>query len=152
MNKRTARFLGLLILAVMTVTVFSGCDLLMALFGGKLIDRIYSFGSDLNSSSRSGIYYNFQPTETTQYDAIKDSSYWESAFPSAYDYGFTNIIASDEELVATATLVVTDGGFETEYNVSFTFAEDGFDVLINDFSGFGLTIYQILGTTPATRE
>jgi hypothetical protein len=153
MNKRTVRILGLLILAVMTVTVFSGCDLLMALFGGKVIDRISSFESDLNSSSRSGIYYNFHPTETTQYDAIKASSYWEDAFPSVYDYEFSGIIASDEELTASATLTVMYGA--TEYysgSVYFTFAEDGFDVLIDDFSGFYLTIYQILGTTPVTRE
>jgi len=152
MNKRTVRILGLLILAVVMVTTFSGCDLIMALFGGKVMDRIESFASDLNSSSRTSIYKNFHPTKTTQYDNIKDSSFWDYAFPTSYDYEFINIVASDKNLVATATLVVTIGGIDYEYSVNFTFAEDGFDVLIDDFSGFSVNIYQILGDAPVTRE
>jgi hypothetical protein len=151
MNKRTVRILGLLILAVMTVTVFSGCDLLMALFGGKLVARIESFESDLNSVFRTDIYKNFHPTDTDQYDAMKVSSYWENAFPSEYDYDFTDIDADEDALEATATLWVTIGGTDYSYNASFTFSEYGSDVLIDDFSGFYITIYQILGTTPVTR-
>lgn len=151
MNKRTVRILGLLILAVMTVTVFSGCDLLMALFGGKVVARIESFESDLNSTFRSGIYRNFHQ-DMQDYDVITAESWWDTAFPSDYSYSFEDINADDDALTATATLTVNEYGNPVSSSVSFTFKEDGSDVLILSFNGYGENIYQILGTTPVTRE
>ncbi len=47
----------------------ASCDLL----GGTTIDqRVSNFQSDLNTSTRTNVYNDFHPTQTTQYNALKD--------------------------------------------------------------------------------
>lgn len=151
MNKKTARILGLLILTVVMVTAFSGCDLIMALFGGKIVARIESFESDLNKSDRSNIYRNFHP-DMGDYGAVQTDAFWDSSFSTDYSYAFESIDADDDGLTATATFKVTGYGSTYPYSVSFVFRESGSDVLIFSFTGFDEEIFQILGTTPVTRE
>lgn len=145
MNGKTIGRIALALVVLLAIASLSGCELLSALFGGKALARVEAFESDLNRSDRSDIYRNFHPTETTQYEAMKIETYWDYAFPPSYDYDFTDIDVDDDNLGSgSATLVVTSGDGEL-YNssVSFTFAEEGSDILIKTFSGFSATIYKL---------
>jgi hypothetical protein len=125
--KRTLRLAalgGLIVLAL------AGC-----MFGKTLEGRIGQFEADLNLdlTGRSGIYLNFHPTLTTDYEAIKDPEYFDSSFPpragAETPYVITILDKTDPASV-TANISSTAIGVNPSYSLQFTMALDGMDYKI----------------------
>ena len=76
-----ARHIALLLVgAPLVVWALLSCDL-----GAVSIDqRISTFQSDLNSSSRTNVYLDFHPTLTSEYNSLKNPSFGiNTEFPGA---------------------------------------------------------------------
>ena len=106
---------------------FIGCDL-----SGVTIDaRIDSFIYDINYD-RNNVYLNFHPSETTDYDAIKDGTKLLPLFP-------TNAIPYSREALDTldpdnVTTILNDGTAEVwgPKDAIFVMIKDGLTWYIND--------------------
>jgi hypothetical protein len=60
--------LSILVGAGLVLWSLASCDL----FGTTIDKRVSDFQGDLNTASRSNVYNNFHPTQTSQYNALKD--------------------------------------------------------------------------------
>jgi hypothetical protein len=125
--KRTLRLAalgGLIVLAL------AGC-----MFGKTLEGRIGQFEADLNLdlTGRSGIYLNFHPTLTTDYEAIKDPAFFDVPFPvlgtinTPYEIVITD---KTNESAVTATIDSSAMGINSPFNAIFEMALDGMDYKI----------------------
>jgi hypothetical protein len=114
--------IGTLVLGLMS------CDL-----SGTTIDaRIDSFIYDINYN-RANVYQNFHPTETTDYDAIKNGTKLLPLFPTnAIPYSREALDTSDPNNVTT---VLNDGTAEVwgPKDAIFAMVKDGMTWYINDF-------------------
>ncbi len=124
MKIKNALFILLRILVV--VVVFNSCSL----FGTKIDERIDSFIADLNYD-RNSIYLNFHPSETADYDAIKNVGLtWDNWFPThSIQYSISGLDDSDSDSV-TAT-INSEGVWDSE-PATFKMAKDGFDWMIEE--------------------
>jgi len=123
-------FFILLIIFVVALS-FESCSL----FGTKIDERIDAFISDLNSD-RNNIYANFHPSETADYDAIKNPTVWESWFDPAETYSLSNLDDGNSDSV---TAVITGSGAFGPSDATFKMAKDGFDWMIEELTVQGLT-------------
>ena len=125
MKKMAVWFLLFLIVGSFILSVTS-CDL-----DGITIDaRIDSFISDLNSN-RNNVYTNFHPTETSDYDALKNVVLTiEPVFPaSGISYSRGTVDTSNPSNV---TAVISGGGGWGSKNAVFVMVKDGSTWYIND--------------------
>jgi hypothetical protein len=71
-----------LLLAAIVFLAFEGCNLLPV----SVEARVEAFLDDVNNTDRGGIYLNFHPTLTVDYDAIRSPAPppdWDAPFPIA---------------------------------------------------------------------
>lgn len=113
----------LIILSLIIIVGFTGCSL----FGTKIDERIDSFISDLNND-RANAYNNFHPDKTTDYNAIKSATYWDTDFPSGTpNYSISGLDDSDSDNVTAE--ISGPSGFSTQ-EITFSMAKDGCDWMI----------------------
>lgn len=136
--KRIMRIVGL---GLVVALVLSSCTLLGF---PSVRGRISQFQDALNQSDRSSINEHFSPTETANYNQIKDAAVFASG-PLSYQYEPFEIIvisASDPENVSAT--VSNDNGV---FDMSFRMVRDGLGWLIEEFTitagGQDYTIKQI---------
>jgi hypothetical protein len=104
----------------------TGCDL-----AGITIDaRIDSFIDDLNFD-RNNVYTNFHPTQTSDYDSLKNVALTiEPVFPASgiiYSRG-----TLDTSIPSSVTTVISGGGGWGSKNAVFVMVKDGSTWYIND--------------------
>lgn len=125
-----------LIIGTLTIGLLS-CDL-----SGATIDaRVDSFIYDINYN-RSNAYQNFHPSETTDYDAIKNGTKLLPLFPTnAIPYSREGLDTSDPDSVTT---ILNDGTAEVwgPKAAIFRMIKDGTTWYINDFSLGGSWVIQ----------
>jgi hypothetical protein len=75
--------------------------------GITIMDRLSSFGADLNKTDRTGIQQNFSESETADYAAISSAAWWTAnGFPVTTDEYFYSIVVAEyeDESNVTATM------------------------------------------------
>jgi hypothetical protein len=114
------------VLIVLFGVLLASCEL-----PKSIVERIGSFEDFLNKADRTGIHENFHPTETADYDSMKNPSlYFGGSILDAANipFDFTNIDTTDPNNV-TATMT----NVNTSYDVYFIMIQDGAGWLIHEF-------------------
>ena len=126
MRIKNALFILLIILVV--ALSFESCSL----FGTKIDERIDSFIDNLNND-RNSIYLNFHPSETADYNAIKNpTTTWDIWFPVVdIPYSISNLDDSDSDSVTS--VISSSGGFGPS-GATFKMAKDGCDWMIEELT------------------
>ena len=123
------------VLALAAILVGASCDL----FLHPLIKvRIEHFIADLNSD-RSVVYKNLSSTNTSDYNAAKVSSFWDTYFPGTSGYSISNIDDTNFASV-TAKITGTNGGFGGTKDATFKMFTDGVDYYIQELTLGGTTV------------
>lgn len=90
---------------VTLVFALTGCQLLGFV---SISDRIGDFQSSLNNTDRSSAYQNFHPTASSDYDALKSTTYtiWTTTFPTS---GITYSLSITDQSNSSAVMVTATG-------------------------------------------
>ncbi|HUI69334.1 MAG TPA: hypothetical protein VL354_02365, partial [Spirochaetia bacterium] len=108
----------ILIGAGVTTWVLMSCNL----SGVSIDQRISDFQSDLNTSDRANVYQDFHPTETSQYNALKDpnTSQFNTNFPPG-SYTLSVVNESNTTAVIVRVTGPTSGlGYPSPYYLSLS--------------------------------
>ena len=102
-----ARYIAAIVIGSgLSVWALVSCNLNAVSIG----QRISDFQSDLNTSDRSNVYNDFHPTETQDYNALKDpvTSSFNTNFPPPTTTNYTLSVVSDSN--TSAVIVAVNSG------------------------------------------
>ena len=119
------------VLAALTISLVSGCDLLEDLFAEKLTptERIDAFIDELNTASRTTIGEQLHPL-ANDFQALQSSDLWESGplRTENRDFSWTEGTTTDNGTTVDITGILTSlFGAQPFTNALFTLQEDGED-------------------------
>lgn len=134
----------LIILIIITASVFIGCDMLNSVFDSSLIiTRIEAFETALNASPRlpSAISANFADSPTTAYaDQMNTSTFWDTKFNEDNEFSFTDIDPLDTDNVTATMTESYDGEVVNSEEVSFKMYKDDSGWLIEEYYEAGTNV------------
>jgi len=135
MKKISILFLLFLVVGSFILSI-TGCDLT----GVSIDARVDSFIYDLNFE-RDNVYTNFHPTETSDYNSLKNVTLTiEPVFPaSGIPYSRGTLDTSDS---ANVTTVISGGGAWGSKNAVFVMIKDGLTWYIEELHLNGSPVWQ----------
>jgi len=112
--------IAMLITGVIWISTMTSCDGFLGGGSVSIAQRITRFETDLNKAARNTLYLHFHPTETTNWDAIKDAEFWNQSSLSFADQPFDIITGaavaqSNGRSLVTGTLENTNITFDVQF-------------------------------------
>lgn len=120
-------YMKLLVIAAVVAAGFFSCAVEE---GVEIKERIDDFMAALNAGNYSNLYKHFHPTETSNYDGIKDPSFWNTDFPSGETYTLATYVPAE----TTVTTISSSLGKYSGDTITFVMAKRDDDYFIKSIT------------------